>query len=181
MFSNVDQARVREVLDQLSVGQLVVIPGRGGWELVVTRCESGFDFTHRNPAGDGENDKFFAYDTTGNPYGAGKIRQEPSLGVQCRNCGVDVDGTIVGAIVLDVDGKVTARFSWSNIVFLKKQRFSINTQGELVVNGASQGFLHTVFMPDKNRMDGYVGVFKPNPPTNSVKVLEMETLLLNSI
>jgi len=92
-----------------------------------------------------------------------------------------VDDKITGAIVLDGDGKVSGRFSWSNIVFAKKQTFSISAEGELVVNGASEGFLHAVFLADKNRLTGYVGVFKPVKPEQPVRILEMETLVLGSV
>ena len=39
---------------------------------------------------------------------------------------------------------------------------------------------NAVFLPDKNRLDGYVGVFKPEP-VEIIKVLEMEDLILTSI
>lgn len=170
---------LQEVLGQLEVGQQVVIPGRGGWEIVLTKRENGFDLTHRNPTGEGGY-KFFAYDTTGNPHGAGMIVQEPTLGVPCRNYGVDVDGTLVGALVLGEDGKVRERFSWSNVVFMKKGKFSISPEGELKVNDEAKGHLRAVFLADKNRIRGYVGVFGPAKP-GQVKVLEMEDILLASV
>lgn len=174
------EREVLNLLAQLKLGESMGLPGRGGWMMRVTACDTGFDFTHRNPTEEGRS-KFFEYSTAGNSYGAGKIVQEPSLGVACRQCGVEMDGAIVGAIVLGVDDKVVGRFSWSNIVFAKGQTFSISAEGELVVNGASQGFLHALFLPDKNRLDGYVGVFKTTKPTEAVKVLEMETLLFASL
>jgi hypothetical protein len=167
-------------LRQLKPGESVTIPGRGGWELVVTTCDGGeFDITHRNPVGDGRM-KFFAYTTVGNKYGAGMMEQEPSLGVPCRDCGVDTDGAIVGALVRDEDGKIRERFSWSNLVFAQKGTFSIGPDGALTVNGAPKGFLQAVFLPDKNRLRGYVGVFSPTKPAQ-VMVLEMEKLLVVTI
>jgi hypothetical protein len=168
-----------EILEKLEVGEQVVIPGRGGWEMVVKRCEDGFDFTHRNPVEEGKY-KLFVYNTSGNPYGAGMIVQEPTLGVACRNCGVDVDGAIIGALVLGEDGKIRERFSWSNLVFMKKGEFSISGEGELKVNGEAKGCLRAIFLADKNRIKGYVGIFGPAKP-EKVKVLEMEDLLLASV
>lgn len=174
------EIQVLNLLSQLTPGESVGLPGLGGWMMRVTAVEAGFDFTHCNSADDGRH-KFFDYTTAGNPYGAGKIIQESSLGVTCRDCGMDVDGRIVGAIVLNAEGKVMARFSWSNVVFAQKKNFSISHDGELVVDGVSQGFVHAVFLPDKNRIDGYVGVFKPTRPDGQVKVLEMEKLLFASL
>jgi hypothetical protein len=171
---------ILEALGKMKPGESVVFPGRGGWEWEVTSCEGGgFDATHRNPAGDGRN-KFYLYTTVDNKYGAGKTKQEPSLGVPCRNCGAEVDGAVVGALVRGVDGKISERFSWSNLVFAQKGTFSIGTDGALTVNDASKGFLQAVFLPDKNRLEGYVGVFGPTKPERVV-VLEMEELLLATI
>lgn len=177
---------ILETLGKLAVGESVAIPGRGGWEIMLIKRGGGFDLVHRNPAGEDQY-KFFAYTTESSPYGAGMIVQEPSLGVPLAAAGIHIDivgdelaGRIVGAIVLDSEGKVTGRFSWSNVVFARKQTFSISPDGELTVNGVSQGYVHALFLPDKNRLEGYVGVFKPVKPTEAVKVLEMETLLFAS-
>jgi len=171
---------ILEVLGKMKAGEVVPIPGRGGWKMEVTACGGNeFDFTHHNPAGDGRN-KFYLYTTVGNKFGAGKTKQEPSLGVPCRNCGAEVDGAVVGALVRGVDGKISERFSWSNLVFAQKGTFSISADGALTVNDASKGFLQAVFLPDKNRLEGYVGVFGPTKPERVV-VLEMEELLLATI
>jgi hypothetical protein len=169
---------ILEKVDQLAVGESLVLPGRGEWEIVLTKREDGLDLTHRNPTKGGC--KFFTYDTSGNPYGAGMIVQEPTLGVPCRKCGVDVDGTIVGALVLGEDGKIRERFSWSNLVFMKKGAFSIGADGAFTVNGVTKGYLVAIFLPDKNRLEGYVGVFGSTKP-EKVKIIEMENLLLASI
>jgi hypothetical protein len=170
-----------EVLESLKEGEEIIIPGRGGWEMVVKKGKDGCDFIYRNPVNEAKDKfKFFVFDTTGNPYGAGMVVQEPTLGVPCKNCGVDVEGTIVGALVLGDDGKVKERFSWSNLVFVKKGEFSINADGELKVNGEQKGYLQALFLPDKNRLKGYVGVFGGKKP-EKVKILEMEDLLFASV
>ncbi len=145
---------------------------------MIVKGEEGLDFVHLNPTEGGY--KFFQYSTVDNKYGAGMIEQEPTLGVPCRNCGVDVDGTIVGALVLDEDGKICERFSWSNLVYAQKGEFLLSNQDELKVNGKTKGFFKAIFLADKNRIKGYVGVFGSAKP-EQVKVLEMENLLLTSI
>lgn len=168
-------------------GDYFTLEGRGGWKMQIVKMEAGFDFVHFYPIESGLADKFFQYSTEGNPYGAGKIFQEPSLGKPCPPLLINSrlekmeEARIVGALVLDADGRVAERFSWSNVVFIKggKVEFTDAT-GELFVDGVSKGFLKALFLPDKNRLDGYVGVFTPARP-QTVKVLEMENLLLASI
>lgn len=181
-MNNQNQTDLKSVLWVMAAGETVTIPGRGGWAMEVTCIKPGveFDFKHVNSAPDG-GEKFFVYNTAGNQYGAGKVFNETTLGVPCRNCGVDTDGKIVGALALDATGKVTDRISWSNIVFAKGGFFTVSADGELVVNGQPKGFLHEVFLADKNRIDGYVGVFRPTKPTGTVQVKEMEQLVLASL
>lgn len=168
----------------LQGGESVIVSLRKGWRLKITyRGEDGFDATLENPhivAGEESGLKFYAVDTTGHPYGAPMVVQEPTLGIPLRDCGVDVDGTVVGAIVRDAEGTVTSRFSWSNLVFVKQQTFSISPDGKLVVDGVSQGYLYGLFLPDKNRMRGYVGVFGPTKPED-VRFVEMEDLVFNTL
>lgn len=84
--------------------------------------------------------------------------------------------------MLNADGAVVGRFSWSNVVFVKHQTISINDEtGALIVNDVFQGYLKAAFSPDKNRLDGCVGVFVPERPAGPVKYVEMETLPLASI
>ncbi|MDP1619944.1 MAG: hypothetical protein Q8M12_03020, partial [bacterium] len=143
------------------------------WVYRIIGAGDGADIEASNPV-EGGGEKFFTFSTVGNPYGAGKIIQERSLGIATEY------GRVVGALVLDTDGKVAERFSWSNSVYMKKQTVEIAATGELFVGGVSKGYLAAVFLPDKNRLDGYVGIFKPTRP-EMVKVLEMEDLLLASI
>lgn len=158
---------------ELASGEKVQVGGRGGWLYNLIGTEEGADLEVVNPAEDG-GEKFFVFSTVGNPFGAGKIVQERTLGVQ------SIEGRIIGALVVGEDGKIKERFSWSNIVFFKKKTFSVSAGGELTVDGASKGFLAALFLADKNRIDGFVGIFKPMRP-DTVKVLEMEDLLLASI
>lgn len=178
----------------LPYGTAITIPGRGGWQCVLTRQHQGFDFTLECPEVDNDGEpmgrcKFFIVDTHGEQYGAPKVFQEPTLGVFCRNAGVDIDGRIVGALVLDVDGKITKRFSWSKLVFVEKRGFEITPTGLLFEQDSSGtkflvGRLRALFRPDRNCLDGYVGVFGPSDPSKAdepVKILEMEDLLLASL
>lgn len=174
------QQQIITLLASLSDGEEITIPGRCGWEIVLGKATDGIDLSHQNPSGDGRF-KFFTYTTKGNKYGAGITKQEPSLGILLNSFGV-TDGvkptdTLVGAIVLDEHNKVSARYSWSNVVFMKKQNITITSAGELKVGDVSQGFVTAVFLPDKNRMEGYVGVFRPSC-SDTVKVLEMESVVL---
>ncbi|HSR89190.1 MAG TPA: hypothetical protein VLK22_02190 [Candidatus Udaeobacter sp.] len=178
-----NQVNLDRVLGALAAGETLTIPGRGGWVMKVTCVKPGveFDFKHVNPVADG-GEKFFTYNTYGNPYGAGKVYNETTLGVSCRDCGVAIDGNIVGAVVVGDTDKVEDRLSWSNIVYAKSSSFSVGPDGKLIVNGSQyKGYLHAVFLADKNRIDGYVGVFRPTKPVGAVKVLEMEQLVLASL
>lgn len=169
-------------LNQLGIGEEIVIEGRGGWRIKLKKAQEGFDLIHFNPIKDDENQmKFFRYTTEGNAYGAGMIDQEPTLGVQCVACGVDVPGLINGALVMNKEGKIVERYSWSNLVLVQNKNFIITVEGELKINGESKGFLQALFLADKNRIKGHVGVFAPEKPKEKVKVLEMESLLLKCL
>lgn len=168
--------------NELTDGESITLPGRKGWMIKLIKTPEGFDLTHFNPVSGDENQlKFFVYTSIGNAYGAGMTKQEPTLGIPANRCGVNnVTGLIVGAIVLDDKGTIKSRYSWSNIVFGKGWNFNIKNDGELLINGESQGYLSGIFLPDKNRLEGYVGVFKPIKPEN-IKVLEIETLVLKEL
>lgn len=183
--------KIVTMVKDLPEGTAITIPGRGEWRITLVRRHDGFDLFHYCPADDDDEEgfgfgKFFCYSTENNPHGAGRIIQEPSLKVSCRRAGVNIEGCIVGAIVLDAEGKVTQRFSWSKLVFVEKRRFNISSDGSLLVKTGQEenpfhiGYLRALFLPDKNRLDGYVGVFGPDKP-DTVKVLEMEDLLLASL
>ncbi len=168
-------------MKQLKVGEEEVIEGRKGWMIRLIGREGGVDITVYNPTPDGKGERWFKVDTTGNPYGAPMVIQEPSLGIPCRNAGVNVDGHIVGALVVDGSGRITERFSWSNVVFIKGGKVDISSEGELRVNDEPKGYLKIVFLADKNRIQGYVGVFVPQKPVGAAKVIEMEDLLLSQL
>ena len=182
--------KVLEMVKDLPEGTAITIPGRGEWLITLVQRQEGFDLFHYCPADEDDEEgygfgKFFCYSTEGNPHGAGKIIQEPTLGIPCRAAGVDIDGRIVGAIILDAGGRVIQRFLWSKLVFIEKRRFTISRNGCLLLAGSPaiepdpNLFLRALFLPDKNLLDGYVGVFGPTKP-EKVKVLEMEDLLLAS-
>ncbi|MCX6779463.1 MAG: hypothetical protein NTU97_04555 [Candidatus Magasanikbacteria bacterium] len=166
----------------LTPDQRVVLDGRGGWKIALSFNDKGeLELEHFQPHESGAK-KFFAYSTEGNQYGAGKIFAEPSLAVPVLEKGF----LLTGALVLDEKGKVTNRFSWSNLVFIQKRRFEVTKSNRLLVSDPASGemvpmgYLRVLFLTDKNRMTGYVGVFTPIR-TRTVRILEMEDLLLASI
>lgn len=78
-------------------------------------------------------------------------------------------------------GKISERYSWSNLVLVQNKNFRITLDGELQANGQSKGYLQALFLADKNRIKGFVGVFAPEKPKGKVRVLEMENLLLKCL
>ncbi len=186
--------KVLEMVKDLPYGTKITVPGRGGWECILTRHPRGFDFMIHHPETDEDDNptdrnKFFIVDTIGSECGDPVIIQEPTLSVPCRNAGVDIDGRIVRAIVLDAEGKITKRLSWSKLVFIEKRGFEITPTGLLFEQNPAGtkflvGRLRALFLPGKNYLDCYVGIFGPSDPSKAqepVKVLEMEDLLLASL
>lgn len=173
-------SKFTKLMEKMAIGEFITIPGRGGWKIKSTKTKEGFDTELFNPTSDGKGKRWFSINTKDNPYGAPIVIQEPTLGILCKDVGVDIEDTVVGALVIGNSGKIEERFSWSNIVFMKKLKFSITKKGELIINGKSKGFLSLLFLPDKNRMKGYVGVFTSKKP-EKVKILEMEDLLLRQL
>jgi len=171
---------VKEAIARAPAKRLLVTL-RGGWKLFISQSDAGLEIEHFNPT-ESENRQFFVYTTEGNPYGAGKIVQEPDLAFPVLEKGLP----LIGALVLDSNGKVAERYSWSNLVFKQNRRFDITGSNRLMVSDATsgemtpKGYLKALFLPDKNRMTGYVGVFTPIR-TRTVRILEMEDLLLASI
>jgi hypothetical protein len=162
----------------LGSGQKIVVKGRGGWLDRLEGTPEGADISHENPAIDGRL-KFRNFRTKDDPYGAGKIFQEPSLKIPFKEVGLEGDGYIVGAMTTDEAKEIDGRFSISNIVFFQKKEFAISSEGELFIDGVGQGFLAVVFLPDKNCLDGYVGIFVPEKP-ETVVLREMEDLVVKS-
>ena len=171
-----------EDLNNLEIGGSITIPGRGGWMIKLIKTAEGFDLVHFNPIADDENQlKFFRYTTIDNPYGAGMIDQEPTLGVTCQSCGVNIPGLIVGALITNESGdEVAERYSWSNLVLNQNKNFRITLEGEVIIDGQRKGYLRALFLADKRRMKGFVGIFSPEKPEN-VQVFDMEKLILNSL
>lgn len=174
---------IKELLES-SPDKQVVLDLRGGWKLRLWLNTKGeVEMEHFQPNAEGRR-KFFVYSTEGNPYGAGKIIQEPDLALVLPKINLPV----VGALVLNEAGDIAERYSWSNLVFMKKSLFEIDENSQLTIvdeNGQPhfKGKLRAVFLPDKNRMEGYVGIFDPvlERASGPVRVLEMETLLVNSL
>ena len=169
-------------INKLAIGDSVVVPGRGGWMIKLIKTAKGFDLIHFNPIKEDENQlKFFRYTTEGDPYGAGIVDQEPTLGIPCNTCGVDLPGLIVGALVLnDERNEILERYSWTNLVQNQNKSFRITFEGELKVDGVSKGYLQALFLADVKRMRGYVGLFSPEKP-DKVQVFDMENILLHTL
>lgn len=176
---------IKELFRSHSVNQ-VIFDLRGGWKLRLwLNAEGSWEMEHFNPVSETDKRrKFFIYSTVGNPYGAGKIIQEPDLALVAPKINLPV----VGALVLDQDGNIAERYSWSNLFFMKKIAADIDENNQLYLideNGQPifKGKLRALFLPDKNRMEGYVGIFDSvvERAEGPVRVLEMESLLLNSL
>lgn len=148
---------------------------RGGWVLEFTE---GQDARIYNVAPDGSR-KFFEVTTVGDQYGAPRVVQEPDLGIPLRDAGIEKDGNIVGAVVLDAGDQVILRASWSNLRHMQKKPFGFSRDGQFILDGQSQGYVYAIVQPDKNRLVGYVAYISPTPVTQGqVKHLELETLAI---
>jgi hypothetical protein len=194
---------------KLKIGESFTLTGRKGWFYKHTKTEAGLEDKNFNPTKDGK-EKFYITDTTGSLYGAPMIKQETSLGIPFKITGdvvIDVDkdpegllkigkhdcwartnpgksdlrGNIVGALLTDnLHKAITDRFSWSGVVFFENLEFTITEKNELIIDGKSKGFLRLLFLADKNRIEGYIGVFVPQKQ-KKVKILEVEELLLGQL
>jgi hypothetical protein len=161
----------------LAVGETLEVVGRGGWVYRLTGTEKGADIRISNPSADG-GEKYFAVDTSKNVYGAPVVFQEPTLGIPAKNVrGVEIDGNIVGALVMTPEGTVAERFSWSNLVYIKGKTVEITPEGELLIDGKSKGLLNLLLLPDKDRLNGYVGVFAPSSP-EKIRARELQDFML---
>src|SRR5680860_419074 len=170
--------KIPGLLGTLEIGQSVIIPVKGGWELKVTSAKDGLEFKHYNPwKGDRSKEAFYTYSNR-NTNGSGMMDQEKTLGIPCRNCGIDNDGRIIGVLV--TDGKeIINRFSLSKIVYLQEKNIAVSPEGEVIIDEESQGFVRLLFLPDKNRLDGFVCITTPDK--HEVKIMEMEDLLMCQI
>lgn len=168
--------------DAFKTGDVITFPGRSGWMHELIKTENGFDFRSYNLAHDGKTKMFFEVSSVGNLYGAPVIVQEPTLKVPCCKAGVDIAGDIIGAIVLNEEGRVVERYSWSNLVYMQGKKFEITFGGQLFVGegeaAISKGYLQILALVDKNRIVGYVGVFGPRKP-EKVETREMLDLLIS--
>lgn len=166
-------------LKELGIGESVIVPVKGGWELEITSTENGLEFKHYNPwKGDRRKEAFYTYSNR-NPNGSGMMDQEKTLGIPCRKCGIDNDGRIIGVLVTDDSCKIIDRFSLSKIVYVQEKNIKTSPEGEIFINEESQGFIGILFLPDKNRLDGFVCVTFPEK--REVRIMEMEDLLVCQI
>lgn len=171
------------VLAGLLNGESIHIQLGTQWALELTRTSAErIDATMFNAVLDAEGNevgrKFYQMSTVGNPYGAPMLVQEPSLGIPCCEAGIDLEGGLIGFVAFGEDGALVLRTSLSKLTYSPKLEeratYSVSSEGEVVVGGKSLGYINAVFLPDKNRMQGYVALVRPNRPNGPVKVLEME-------
>lgn len=114
--------------------------------------------------------------TVGHSYGLPMVVEEPSLGVPCIECGLEAEGNVVGAIVLNGEGDVTRRTSWSKIAKVEKGTFVITPEGEFLVNGVSEGFVHGLIASNKNRIKGWIAIVAPTRRAQPPTLLEVQSL-----
>lgn len=148
---------------------------RGGWKAEIIAGDEGNDIIISNPTPDGGK-KFFEITSVGDAYGAPRVIQEPALGIPARDAGIDLDGNLVGFIIVQ-DGQVVERASLSNLIYMKESTVDVTVDGELLINSESKGFINMVFSPDKNRLIGLVAFVGPDK-RDEVEVLEMEQAAL---
>ncbi len=173
------QEEVLKDLESLEIGESVIVPVKGGWELEITKTENGLEFKHYNPwKGDRSKEAFYTYSNR-NPNGSGMMDQEKTVGIPCRKCGIDSDGRIIGVLVTDNSEEIVDRFSLSKIIYVQERNLNITENGEVKIDEESKGFVHLLFLPDKNRLDGFVCITTPNK--QEVKIMEMEDLLMRQI
>jgi len=167
-------------IKELEIGQSVIIPVKGGWELKATMTEKGLEFKHYNPwQGDRNKEAFYTYSNR-NENGSGMMDQEKTLGIPCRSCGIENDGRIIGVLVTDDKCEIVDRFGLSKIVYVQEHNLEISNEGEVCIDGESKGFVGIIFLADKNRIDGYVCVTFPEKMPG-VTEIEMEDLLMCQI
>lgn len=114
--------------------------------------------------------------TIGHPYGLPMVVEEPSLGVLCADCGLDAEGNVVGAIVLNGNNDSIRRASWSRIVKAEKGAFKITSESELLVNGVSEGFILGLIASNKNRITGWIAIVAPARRVGPPLLLEVQSL-----
>jgi len=170
------QAALAELVAQLPIGESISV----GPELTGTQWSYTLTATERNGkrrvdarlhnTSEGI-DWFYAADTAPSDYGAPIVIEEPSLRVPCADAGiVEHQGFLVGVVAF---GDSTLRASWSRLVKVEK-KFEFASDGSFSLDGVRIGFVWAITLANKNRIDGYVAVVRPEPPTGPVWVLELE-------
>ncbi len=187
-MSVISQEQFIEFILGLGIGETLTIPPEVSgtqWAIELKRTDAlRVDVTIYNPVGDGGR-KLYQVTTLGNPWGAPTIIQEPTLGIPCRDAGIDSDGNLVGVVVLNEENAVILRASWSKLAFAPKPEdrvsYSVSPGGEVVIGDKSMGYIHAICLPDKNRMAGWVAFVRPNQPDGPVKKLELEDLVVAAL
>lgn len=163
---------MKAVLDK---DETLKIELRGGWYTEVRGNGDGTaDIETYNLDPNTGRKRWYSVTSLGNKYGGPLMYEEPDLGIKLEDVGVPgIDDRLVGFVSFGPDGKVE-RKSFSNTVFMEKKTLDVTAEGALVINGEVVGYLAVIFMSNKARIKGYVGIFIPTKPSEPVKIMEME-------
>jgi hypothetical protein len=178
------QAALGALIAQLPAGESVTfgLEQTGTqWSYTLTACE--IDGKRRVDArlhntSDGM-DWFYAVDTQPHKLGAPIMYEEPSLRVPCAEAGIlDQEGFLVGVVAF---GDSTLRASWSKLVKIEQKQFGFAPDRSFSINGELIGYVWAIVLANKNRIDGYVAVVRPESPIGPVWVLELEDVVREAV
>lgn len=180
------QAALQALIAQLPAGESVTIsPEQTGTQWSYTFTASEKDGKRRVDArihntSDGI-DWFYAADTEPHKFGAPIVIEEPSLRVPCTDAGItEQTGFLVGAVAFGV-GNSTLRASWSNLVKVQKKQFGFKPDRSFWLGDELIGYVWAIVLANKNRIDGYVAVVRPESPIGPVWVLELEDVVREAV
>lgn len=171
------QAALAELVAQLPIGESISVgPELTGtqWSYTLTATErSGKRRVDARLHNTSEGiDWFYAVDTAASDFGAPIVIEEPSLRVPCADAGiVEHQGFLVGVVAF---GDSTLRASWSRLVKVEKKKFEFASDRSFSISGERVGYVWAITLTNKMRIDGYVAVVRPEPPTGPVWLLELE-------
>jgi hypothetical protein len=126
-----------------------------------------------------ETDWFYAVDTQPSPIGAPLVIEEPTLRVACADAGItEQQGSLVGVVAF---GDSTLRASWSKMVKVEKRQFEFKSDRSFWMGGELIGYVWKLTLTNKMRIDGWVAIVLPEPPTGPVSVMEFEDVVREAV